>query len=118
MGQILQKIRIELAKSPDERLGTVTKTCTEEFDRLMEISPNIDEKIIRDFYKTFQKLKTDNKGNPILNNKQMLFQNLKKPEIAHLKPLLTAFINNLIQLTNYIENKLNTVIKEKKIFGK
>ena len=114
-----RKIRIELAKSPDERLGIsdFLKTCTEEFDRLMEISPNIDEKIIKDFYKTFQgKLKTDNKGNPIFNNKQLLFQNLKKPEICDSLETTANCVYKppAIQLTELnIENKLNTVIKEK-----
>lgn len=114
-----RKIRIELAKAPDERLGIsdFLKTCTEEFDRLMEISPNIDEKIIKEFYRTFQgKLKTDKRGDPILNEKQLLFKNLKKPEICDSLETTANCVYKApaIQLTELnIENKLSDVIKEK-----
>lgn len=46
-----RNIKIELAKHPDERMHVtqMIKLCKEEFDRLMETSPTIPEKIIRNF---------------------------------------------------------------------
>jgi len=50
-----RNIKVELAKSRDERMhvGHMLKMCKEEFDRLMETSPSINEKIINLFNKTF-----------------------------------------------------------------
>lgn len=50
-----RNIKVELAKSRDERtnVGHMLKLCKEEFDRLMETSPSINEKIIQTFNKTF-----------------------------------------------------------------
>lgn len=50
-----RNIRIELAKSPKERLpvGEMLKTCAEEYDRLEETSPPIDNSIADLFKKTF-----------------------------------------------------------------
>ena len=51
-----RNIRVELAKNPDERLPVehFLKSAKEEFDRLMETSPNISSRIIRQFQKTFK----------------------------------------------------------------
>ena len=71
-----RKIRVELAKPPQERqmVHDFLKSCTEEFDRLMETSPNIDKSVIGLFDKTF---------NDSLNpEKQRMFAQLKKPEIC------------------------------------
>ena len=50
-----RNIKVELAKSRDERMhvGHMLKMCKEEFDRLMETSPSINENIISLFNKTF-----------------------------------------------------------------
>ena len=50
-----RNIKVELAKSPEERVvvGQMLKMCKEEFDRLMETSPSIAEKIIEIFKQTF-----------------------------------------------------------------
>jgi hypothetical protein len=50
-----RNIKVELAKSRDERtnVGHMLKLCKEEFDRLMETSPSINEKIIAQFNSTF-----------------------------------------------------------------
>lgn len=72
-----RKIRVELAKPPTERQNVYDflKSCTEEFDRLMEISPNINHKIIELFKDTF--------GNENLDeHKRKMFEALKKPEIC------------------------------------
>jgi hypothetical protein len=50
-----RNIKIELAKHPSERIDVkqMVKMSKEEFDRLMETSPNIPEKIISEFKKKF-----------------------------------------------------------------
>jgi hypothetical protein len=50
-----RNIKVELAKSPEERIvvGQMLKMCKEEYDRLMETSPTISEKIIDLFKTTF-----------------------------------------------------------------
>jgi hypothetical protein len=50
-----RNIKVELAKSRDERtnVGHMLKLCKEEFDRLMETSPSINEKIVAQFNYTF-----------------------------------------------------------------
>ena len=71
-----RNIRIELAKKPDERLdaGSFIKHCRDEFDRLMETSPTINDKIVGEFKKTFSGLE---------NSKQRkIFEQLKKPDIC------------------------------------
>jgi hypothetical protein len=51
-----RNIRIELAKHPKERIHVIQmiKMCKEEFDRLMETSPIIPDKIINQFKKSFK----------------------------------------------------------------
>ena len=57
-----RNIKIELAKHPIERIDVkqMVKMSKEEFDRLMETSPNIPDKIIRGFKIEFSKI--DNKS--------------------------------------------------------
>ena len=51
-----RNIKIELAKHPQERMhvGQLLKICKEEFDRLMETSPVIPDKIISAFKSSFK----------------------------------------------------------------
>ncbi len=65
-----RNIKIELAKHPSERIDVkqMIKMSKEEFDRLMETSPNIPEKIINDFKNNF--------------SKQIMFDKIIKPEIC------------------------------------
>jgi hypothetical protein len=52
-----RNVKIELTKHPNERIHVshMLKMSKEEFDRLMETSPVIPDKIIEDFKKSFQK---------------------------------------------------------------
>lgn len=65
-----RNIKIELAKHPSERIDVthMIKMSKEEFDRLMETSPSIPEKIVNQFKNNF--------------NKQDIFQKIVKPEIC------------------------------------
>jgi hypothetical protein len=51
-----RNVKIELAKHPSERMqpGQMLKMSKEEFDRLMETSPTIPEKIVQVFKKSFK----------------------------------------------------------------
>jgi hypothetical protein len=73
-----RKIRVELAKPPNERQNVYDflKSCTEEFDRLMEISPNIEKGTIELFNKTFNETKMD-------PEQWEMFNKLGKPEICN-----------------------------------
>jgi hypothetical protein len=65
-----RNIKIELAKHPLERMNVINmiKICKEEYDRLMETSPNIPENIIREFEKHFKKT--------------TIYEKINKPEIC------------------------------------
>ena len=71
-----RNIRIELAKHPDERMeaGSFLKMNRQEFDRLMETSPMIDEKIVEEFKSKFK-----GKDGTI---ERKHFDDLKKPDIC------------------------------------
>ena len=72
-----RKIRVELSKPPNERQNVYDflKSCTEEFDRLMETSPVIQKPIIELFNRTFN-------GDSLDEDKKKMFKSLKKPEIC------------------------------------
>jgi hypothetical protein len=57
-----RNIKIELAKHPDERMNVtqMIKLCKEEFDRLMETSPNIPDNIILNFKTEFRYIDKNN----------------------------------------------------------
>jgi hypothetical protein len=71
-----RNIRIELSKAPHERMdaGPFIKICRQEFDRLMETSPMIPQKIIDEFKKKFRY----DKKFP----ETKFFQELRKPDIC------------------------------------
>jgi hypothetical protein len=56
-----RNIKIELAKHPDERMNVtqMIKISKEEFDRLMETSPNIPDKIIKCFKTEFKNIQNE-----------------------------------------------------------
>ena len=70
-----RNIRIELAKTPDERLdaGAFIKMCRQEFDRLMETSPMIPEKTVKQFTSKFRGSSVEDKE---------IYKNLRKPDIC------------------------------------
>jgi hypothetical protein len=73
-----RNIKTELVKCPEDRInvGYLIKSCKDEYDRLMETSPNIDTNIINKFNKTF------NIKNPVEEKKKYeAIKSLNKPEI-------------------------------------
>ena len=73
-----RNIRIELSKAPIERsdASSFLKHTRQEFDRLMETSPPIDQKIINEFITTFK----GKEGTPMRKR----YENLKKPDICNI----------------------------------
>ena len=100
-GKFSRNIKVELAKSPKERMTVIQmlKHSKEEFDRLIETSPTLSDKVIKLFLVTFSggTIKTNEHGEPIdLTHKQITFMKLNKPEIC-----------------DSIETTMNTVYKPK-----
>lgn len=119
-----RRIKIELSKSPDERspVAVFLQSAGEEYDRLMEISPEITESTIKRFNKIPGKIKLDRDGNERLTEKQEAFRKLKKPEICDslestarsvYKPPLVN-INRLTEL----ESKINKLRDQKDYYDK
>ena len=71
-----RNIRIELSKKPVERdhAGHFLKLCRQEFDRLMETSPSINDKVIKEF-----KAKFSGKDG---SQQRRTYERLKKPDIC------------------------------------
>jgi hypothetical protein len=108
-----RNIKIELAKSPKERLpvSQLLKISKEEFDRLMETSPVISEDIIKLFKKTFTG-KIDKDGNNInMTEAQKLFLELKKPEICDVLETTRKIVYKPKLNDNKMRNTSNTMIE-------
>ena len=73
-----RNIRIELSKAPSERMdaGPFIKICRQEFDRLMETSPAVNEKVVAEFFKAF----SGKEGSV----ERKRFEALKKPDICNI----------------------------------
>tara|TARA_B100000123_G_C25732634_1_gene429986 strand:+ start:265 stop:1314 length:1050 start_codon:yes stop_codon:yes gene_type:complete len=71
-----RNIKIELSKHPNERVEAkiFIKVCRQEFDRLMETSPDIRESIIKEFNQKF----VGKEG----SKRQKKFELLRKPDIC------------------------------------
>ena len=78
-----RNIKVELAKKPLERMpiNEMLKISKEEFNRLMETSPIINDDVIQEFKKTFYPKNLDPDPNKWSESDRM-FQDLKKPEIC------------------------------------
>lgn len=84
-GKFYRNIKIEISKSPIERTPVVQllKHAKEEFDRLVETSPSLSDKVVKDFIKTFSGGElTINGEESQLNKNQLNFRELKKPDIC------------------------------------
>ena len=80
-----RNIKVELAKAPPERIPVIQmlKSAKEEFDRLMETSPSISTKVTEEFKQEFScPSRTKQDMQRELEEKQLTFVSLKKPEIC------------------------------------
>jgi hypothetical protein len=104
-----RNIRVELVKSPENRINVIyfMKYCKDEYDRLIETSPNIDTNIIKEFNKTF-KIKTninDQKSKEALKS-------FNKPEILD---SLESTKDIVYKVNNKSNDNLMKIIKSKKM---
>ena len=111
-----RNIKIELAKHPKERMHVIQmiKICKEEFDRLMETSPVIPDKIINEFKSSFK------------NSND--FEKIVKPEVCDVLTSTENFRNpwfnddnklsrdNEFEQMKQIRNLKKKKINEKNIF--
>ena len=72
-----RRVKVELSKNPSERQPVLEffNRCTDEYDRLMEASPMIDEDILALFKKTFD-------GSFTKESIKLEFKEISKPEIC------------------------------------
>jgi hypothetical protein len=110
-----RNIKIELAKHPIERIDVkqMIKMSKEEFDRLMETSPNIPEKILQQFKDNFKK--------------EAIFDQIVKPEICDIliptndyrnpwynEENLTKVMNNNMRIQMVNDNKQKKLVEVNK----
>lgn len=102
-----RNIKIELAKHPDERMDVthLIKVSKEEYDRLMETSPNIHDKIINAFKKEFKKYDTSNESNN--------FPKIITPEICD-SLVSTELTRNQWASEENKNKKINKIINKEK----
>ena len=105
-----RNIKVELAKSRKERTNVVhmLKMCKEEFDRLMETSPSINENIIALFNRKFPTKKPVIKNNEDDINKP----DIKRPEICD-ELISTAEIVFVPVETDDKESKMLELVRKK-----
>ena len=105
-----RNIRIELAKAPDERSDAASfiKYNRQEFDRLMETSPPIDQKIIDEFIYTFR----GRDG----SEQRARYEKLRKPDICNIiVSAVEARHHWYLELENIddLDDSANILLKEK-----
>lgn len=122
-GKFHRNIKVELAKSPAERtpVTQLIKACKEEFDRLIETSQSIPNHVVSLFKETFSggMIKYDDNGNKLpMTDKQLLFNELTKPEICDslesvIKTVYKAPLANLTEPTKPEQVVIDSHSKER-----
>jgi uncharacterized protein YeeX (DUF496 family) len=108
-----RNIKVELAKSRDERMhvGHMLKICKEEYDRLMETSPSINDKIIRLFNNKFPVKKIEPKEEEAEINRP----DIMRPEICD-ELVSTAeilFVTPIVSDTNLGQPSIMEIVRKK-----
>ena len=115
-----RNIKLELAKSSNERMPAyqMLKISKEEFDRLMETSPSINEKIVKKFNTIFSGGEIKKDG--VLTEKQKIFKELYKPEICNILESTRNFVYSESQedIEKKKAKKLLNFVKENNDFRK
>ena len=109
-------VRIELIKSPDERVDVAyfMKTTRDEYDRLMETCPPLDKDIIS----SFKQHLTSSKDKKEMAKKLKIYNNLIKPEIfneIHSLKEVTYKTKNL-SIEEQERSKIEKVLVEKEMY--
>ena len=102
-----RNIRVELIKAPEERtsVGYLIKSCKDEYGRLMEVSPNIDEKIVTMFITTFN---LNKKTNKVYNQNEI--KSISKPELFD---ILESTKNIVYKMDPNLKSNENQIKKTK-----
>lgn len=105
-----RNIKIELAKHPDERMNVtqMIKISKEEYDRLMETSPVIPDKIIKKF-----KMEFKDEGQDIDDDKPKIMPKIIKPEICDSLISTDIYRNKWSSEENQNKKKNQLMSKEK-----
>ena len=106
-----RNIRVELVKCPDDRMDVtyLIKSSKDEYDRLMESSPNIDPNIINKFNRIFKaKNKIDD------NKRKEMLKSLNKPEILDSLESTKNIVYKPDKKNDKNSSHLMNVIKNKK----
>ena len=124
-GKFYRNIKIEICKAPIERTPVVEllKHAKEEFDRLVETSPSLSNKVVKAFMNTFSGGELNINGEESqLNKKQLNFRELKKPDICgSIEPTAYSLYKRKEEIKIYqntgptkteIENNNNKIIIE------
>ena len=111
-----RKIKVELSKKPAERsaLNEFFKLCTDEYDRLMESSPAIEEDVLALFEKTFGGVFQDGFEKPeICNSLVSVKKNIyKKPEEDRKKDLMKDIVGDIMMVQTENQCSKNNFIKK------
>jgi hypothetical protein len=107
--KLARNIRIELSKAPEDRMDVLQfiKISRNEYDRLMETTPNILPFIINKFVETFE-------GEPGSEEKK-LFDKVRKPDICNIIVSSEIYVYGNKTNTN---NEINVPNKKKKSLTK
>ena len=113
-GKFNRNLKIELSKSPAERtpVTQILKSSKEEYDRLIETSHSVPNHVIKLFKDTFSggDIKYDNKGNKLpLTQKQLLYEELTKPEICD---SLESVTHNIYKPSKQVKQLLQEQVDE------
>jgi hypothetical protein len=107
-GKFYRNIKIEISKSPIERSPVVEllKHSKEEFDRLVETSPSLSNKVVKAFLDTFSGGELNMNGEDAqLNKKQLNFRQIKKPDICgSIEPTFYSLYKRKEELKVYQSN--------------
>lgn len=109
-----RNIRIELIKCPTERTNVlyVLKGNKDEFDRLMETSPDIDEKMLNVFFKSLTQGSTPAES----ARKKVLFDNLQKPQIFNeIESIRNSVYKPNVIDEDILQQQLSVIIDKKKV---
>ena len=106
-GKFYRNIKTELLKNPHERceVNYLVKTSKEEFDRLVETSPSLDNGIIKKFDKKFKKDSVDISKPEICDTLNPTSSTIFKPVIDELEKTETDKIVAIIKKKQDIINK-------------
>ena len=111
-----RKIKVELSKKPKERtnLNEFFKACTDEYDRLMESSPSIEEDILILFEKTFGNVFKDGFEKPEICNslvsvKKIIYQ---KTEEEKKKEMMKDIVGDIMMVQTENQGTKSKFIKD------